>query len=172
MPRADVHADLSGEEFAKVWLDIPLWLRATTYVLTPAVGIWLRWFGSQAMLARKLPLDDLPGREEILNLSPETVALNQAILHPRDVRLVERLGEQLDDPGLAVRRIAIVYGASHMRAVLRELTGRRGYRVERGDWLTAFACRAVPGQSPRFVQRSNVTDWHFVNTHPTFSRRP
>ena len=90
------------------------------------------------MLARKLPLDDLPGREEILSLSPETVALNQAILHARDVRLVERLGEQLDDPGPAVRRIAIVYGASHMRAVLRELTGRRGYRVERGDWLTVF----------------------------------
>jgi len=25
-----------------------------------------------------------------------------------------------------------------MRAVLRELTGRRGYRVDRGDWLTVF----------------------------------
>jgi hypothetical protein len=85
-----------------------------------------------------VPLDDLPGREEILDLRPETVALNQAILHARDVRLVERLGEQLDDPGPAVRRVAIVYGASHMRAVLRELTGRRGYRVERGDWLAVF----------------------------------
>ncbi len=133
-----VHADLSGEEFTKIWLDIPLWLRAVVYVLAPAVGAWLRWFGSRAMLARKLSLDDLPGREEILNLSPETVALNQAILHARDVRLVERLGEQLDDPGPAVRRIAIVYGANHMRAVLRELTELRGYYVERGDWLTVF----------------------------------
>ena len=133
-----VHADLSAEEFTKVWLDIPLWSRASVYVFSAAVGAWLRWFGSRAMLAPKLSLDDLLNREEILNFSPETVALNQAILHARDVRLVERLGEQLDDPDPAVGRIAIVYGASHMRAVLRELTGRRGYRVERGDWLTVF----------------------------------
>lgn len=89
------------------------------------------------MLARRLSLEDLPRRHETLNLSPETAALDRAILHARDARLIERLGAQLDDSGSGVRRLAIVYGAGHMRAVLRELTGR-GYHVERGEWLTVF----------------------------------
>jgi hypothetical protein len=133
-----VHADLSGEEFAKVWHEVPLWLRLSVYVLVPVIGARRQWFGSRETLAKGLSLDDLASRDEILNFSPETVALNQAILNARDVCLVERLSEQLDDPALGVRRLAIVYGAHHMRAILRELTHRRGYHVEGGDWLTVF----------------------------------
>jgi hypothetical protein len=133
-----VHADLSGEEFTKVWHKVPLWLRVSVYVLVPVIGARRRWFGSRETLAKGLSLDDLASRDEILNFSPETVALNQAILNARDVCLVGRLSEQLDDPAPGVRRLAIVYGAHHMRAVLRELTHRRGYHVEGGDWLTVF----------------------------------
>lgn len=133
-----VHADLLGEEFAEVWRKVPRQVRALVYVVAAALGAWLRWFGSRQMLAKRLSLDDLPRREEILRLNPETVAIDRAILHARDARLVERLGAELDDSGPAVRRIAIVYGATHMRAVLRKLTGRRGYHVDRGDWLTVF----------------------------------
>ena len=56
----------------------------------------------------------------------------------RDARLLERLSDQLDDCEGRSRDIAIVYGAYHMRAVLRELTQRRKYHVARGDWLTVF----------------------------------
>src|SRR5262249_28891788 len=76
-----VHADLSIEEFAEVWRKIPCWQRAFIYVVAPAIGAWRRWFGSRQTLAKRLSLDDLPGREEILNLNPETVALERAILH-------------------------------------------------------------------------------------------
>lgn len=133
-----VHADLSGEEFAKVWLETPFWLRALVNTAAPVVGAWCRWFGSRKTLAKELSLDDLPSREEILEFSPETVALSRAIMHARDVCLLERLSEQLGDPCPAVRRLAIVYGAHHMRAVLRELIHRHGYHVEGADWLTVF----------------------------------
>jgi hypothetical protein len=132
-----IHADLSAEEFVEVWRKVPRWARAFVYIVAPAVGIWLRWFGSRHMLAKRLSLDDLPRRGEILNLSPETAALDRAILHARDARLIARISAQLDGTGSDVRRLAVVYGANHMRAVLRELT-RRGYHVERGDWLTVF----------------------------------
>ena len=138
-----IHPDLSAEEFAEVWRKVPWWERALISVVAPAVGLWLRWFGSRLLLARRLSLDDLPRRDEILKLSPETAALDRAILHARDARLVERLGAQIDDPGSGLRRLAIVYGACHMRAVLRALTNR-GYHVERGEWLTVFLIEATP----------------------------
>ena len=72
-----------------------------------------------------------------MNFSPATIALDQALLHARDERLVERLTEQLDDPSSGARRVAVVYGAHHMRAVLRMLGDRR-YYVERSQWLTVF----------------------------------
>ena len=134
-----VHADLSGEAFRKAWLQVPFRVRAFAYVAAPAIGAWVRWIASRALLAKHLSLDDLSSREEILRFNPETAVLDKAILHARDACLVEHLREQLDDPAPAGRSLAIVYGASHMRAVLGELTHRHGYRVERGDWLTVFS---------------------------------
>jgi hypothetical protein len=132
-----VHADLSGEEFTTAWRKIPLWLRATMHLLAIVIGAGRRWYGTRAALADGLSFDDLPSRSETLNFSPEMIALNQAVLHARDRRLVERLTEQLDDPSSGARRLAVVYGAQHMRAVLRALADRR-YYVERSEWLTVF----------------------------------
>jgi hypothetical protein len=139
-----VDADLSHDEFRNVWRDVPLWQRALIFVACPIVGIQLGWFGSRERLAKGLSLDDLLSREEALNFGPETVALTRAILHARDRRLIARLKEKLDDPRPEMRRLAIVYGARHMRAVLRELTDR-DYHVERAEWLTVFSLPGRPG---------------------------
>ena len=77
--------------------------------------------------------------KELLNWSPETVALTAAILDARDERLISRLREQLDEPSNESKRLAVVYGADHMRAVLRELTKSRGFYAQHGDWLTIFS---------------------------------
>src|SRR5262249_59333917 len=95
------------------------------------------WWEPRPWPARGRSLVALPRRDEFLKLSPETAALDRALLHARDARLIERLSAELDDHGSGPRRLAIVYGANHMRAVLRPLT-QRGYHVERGDWLTVF----------------------------------
>jgi len=133
-----IEADLSGEEFAAVWREVPLWLRALVYVVTPAIGAQRRWFGTRERLAKGLSFDDLTSRDEWLNWDPETAALDRAILHARDVRLLEILNEQLGDPAPDPRRVSVVYGARHMRAVVRELKQTRIYHVERGDWLIVF----------------------------------
>ena len=41
-----VHADLTAEEFAREWATVPLWLRATIYVLAPLIGLQRRWFST------------------------------------------------------------------------------------------------------------------------------
>jgi hypothetical protein len=133
-----VRADLSEDEFACAWRKVPLWLRALTYAIVPVVGLRYRWFGSRETLAEGMSLDDLPSRQETLNWNPETAAISQAILNSRDDYLLEHLQEQLDHPAPGVKRLAVVYGAAHMRAVLHKLTKSWGYYADEASWLTVF----------------------------------
>ncbi len=133
-----VHADLSAEEFAEAWGEVPLWLRVLVYIAAPYIGLRRRLVGSRESLAKGMSVDDQASQKELLNWSPEAASLTAAIMDARDKRLIERLREQLDAPAAGPRRLAIVYGAFHMRAVLRELTKGRGFYADRGDWLTVF----------------------------------
>jgi hypothetical protein len=134
-----VEADLSGAEFAKVWREVSLRQRTIMWLAVPVAAAYLRWFSTRETLAKAVSsLDDLQSRHETLSWSPETAGLDRAILHARDARLLEHLSDEIDDAGGRPRDVAIVYGAAHMRAVLRELTQRRKYYVARGDWLTVF----------------------------------
>ena len=141
-----VHADLSGEEFEISWRKVPFRIRMLVYVLAPVFAVHFRWFMSRESLAKKLSMDDLPSRQEILSWNPETAFIDDSLLNDRDRRLVERLSDVLDNHG-DVRRLAIVYGAAHMRAVLRELSRRRFY-ADSSRWLTIFPFEVrAPGQS-------------------------
>ena len=133
-----IHADLTGEEFLHVWRTVPLWLRLAVHIFTPLIGAQFRWFGSREKLAKHMTLDDLPRPDELLDFSLETAALTRAIVDARDDRLLQRLAACLDNPESGIRSLAIVYGAQHMRAVIRELKSRYGYIVNRGDWITIF----------------------------------
>ena len=131
-----VHADLSGPEFAREWQKVQLWLRLLVYLLSPLIGLHRRWFATRESLAKGISVDDQPSQKELVEWGPETGALTQAILHSRDERLLDRLREQLaSEP---TTRIAIVYGAGHMRAIVRELATQQGYMTGRSDWLTVF----------------------------------
>ena len=50
---------------------------------------------------------------------------------------MEDLDGQIDAGG--PRTIAVVYGAMHMRAVLRHLIDRRGFTSIEMEWMTVFA---------------------------------
>lgn len=132
-----VHADLTEDEFAIEWRKVPLWIRALIYVTAPALGLKRRWFASKAALAKDMACEDQPSLKEILAVSPETGALTRAILQVRDDRLIERLREELEK-SQGHRSIAIIYGAMHMRAVVRELTGKRKFSVTGSDWRTVM----------------------------------
>lgn len=132
-----VQADLSTEEFETAWRTIPLWLRWTVYVLAPLTALRLRLSGSRERLARTLAMDQEPTLEDHLDHGPETAALTEVIMDWRDKRLVEVLGREIDGAD-GERTIAVVYGASHMRAVLKELTTVRSFAVRDTAWFTVF----------------------------------
>jgi hypothetical protein len=133
-----IRADLSTEEFAELWATIPIWLRINAYIVAPLIGLWMRWFGSRDALAKNLALDDLPRRDETLAFNPETAALDRVILDARDTKLVKRICEYVENSESTSSRISVVYGAQHIRALLRELRNRYDYRVNNTEWLTVF----------------------------------
>jgi hypothetical protein len=131
-----VNADLTTEEFHREWRKVPLLLRTFFLFAAPLYGIHRRLFSSRESLARNMCLEDRKSADELLSWSPALEPVNHSILHARDQRLIECLAAELE--GETEKRVAIVYGARHMRAVLRELT-RRGFRSTEASWRTIFS---------------------------------
>lgn len=131
-----VRADLAPDEFHREWRKVSLPLRAMFFVLAPLVGIRRRFFASREALARKMSLEDRRSADEILDWSPTLEPVHHSILHARDKRLIECLTKELDHS--SDKRAAVIYGARHMRAVLRELT-KRGFYCSDASWRTIFS---------------------------------
>jgi hypothetical protein len=151
-----IHADLSTDEFELHWRKVPLHLKALLYAGAPLYALYRRWFGTRASLADRLALDDLPSRDEVLSWTPEMVVLDDAILTERDKRLVAVLGDYLDAPAARPRRLAVVYGAQHMRAVIKELT-QRSFRCVDSRWMTVFSLDRDLGPSQSRAEASLQT---------------
>ncbi len=84
-----------------------------------------------------MTFDDLRSRAEHLDWDPTYQVFVQAILHARDARLLQILDGELVAAGPGPSRLAIVYGARHMRAVVSGLS-KRGFHARRTEWLKVF----------------------------------
>ena len=131
-----VRADLSADEFHREWRKIFLPLRAFFFVLAPIVGIERRLFASRETLGQKMSLEDRKSADEILSWSPKMEPFHHSVLHARDERLLECLGAELDVTD--AKRVAVVYGAMHIRSGIREL-GKRGFYCADASWQTIFS---------------------------------
>lgn len=131
-----VNADLTTEEFHREWRKIPLLLRTLFLFAAPLYGIHRRLFSSRESLARNMCLEDRKSADELLSWTPTLEPVTHSILHARDRRLIDCLAAELDTE--TEKRVAIIYGARHMRAVLRELT-RRGFRSTEASWRTIIS---------------------------------
>ena len=133
-----VRADLSTDEFRREWRKVSLFLRTMFLFAAPLYGLHRRFFASRKRLARNMCLEDRKSADEILSWDPKFEPVHHSILHARDKRLIECLVAELDSTNGSEKRIALIYGARHMRAVLRELT-RRGFYCAESTWRTIFS---------------------------------
>jgi hypothetical protein len=133
-----IRADLTPAEFEVQWGKIPLRLRLLCFFLAPIVGLRLRWFGTRESIAAHAEFEDLQSRRELLFWNPDAALFLHSIGGARDARIIEHLANELDRPVSEPRRLAAVYGAFHIRAVLAELR-RRGFHVVEARWETVFA---------------------------------
>lgn len=130
-----VYADLTAEEFRIEWRKVSAPFRIILYVLSPLIGFHRRLFSSRSSLAKNKSLRDLPSSNEVLHWNPKFEPIRHSALHARDKRLLECLACELN--GNAEKRIAIVFGARHMRAVISDLR-KRGFVSSDATWQTVF----------------------------------
>ncbi len=84
-------------------------------------------------LAEMLGTTDIEGA---LDMFPE---MSELILDKRNAVVMKRLAEELPNTN---GRIAIFYGAAHMRDLEQQLMQKHGYERTGGQWLRAWALRA------------------------------
>jgi hypothetical protein len=70
------------------------------------------------------------------------------VLHERDARLLAALTAVHELRSAEDVTVAVVYGAAHMRAALRGLGDRLGYRVRAVEWLTVVGRPRGTGVPP------------------------
>jgi hypothetical protein len=135
-----VHADVSGEAFDGRWAKLGLLLRWVVKAAAPALVFYFRNFGTRESIAGHLQLDLLKSREEILR-GGDVEAFDDLLVTWRDRHLINVIEQHRQKHHGESLSIAVVFGASHMRAVVRHLTKNPepGYRVVRSEWMTVFS---------------------------------
>lgn len=137
--RAEIcNADIQSDEFERLWRRIPWKIRAVTVLGSAVLGIASRWILDSGMIARRLEMDELPQRSDILDWSPEYSVLGELVMDARDRCLTDILMKALERYSAQERSISIVYGAAHMPAVIRVLRAN-GFTQSSGTWMKIFS---------------------------------
>lgn len=131
-----VNADLTADEFHREWRKVSFPLRAAFFIGAPLVGIQRRFFSSRESLAANMCLEDRKSGDELLSWTPRLEPVHQSVLHARDNRLIRCLLAELE--ASPDKRVAVVYGAMHMRAVVRALMDQ-GFYVSDSRWRTLIS---------------------------------
>jgi hypothetical protein len=64
--------------------------------------------------------------------------LDTLLLDERDRQLITHLKNLCDSHRRDKMIVGVVYGAMHMRNIIRFLLGGLNYRVEKAEWVTVF----------------------------------
>ncbi|HEY1698818.1 MAG TPA: hypothetical protein VGG75_03765 [Trebonia sp.] len=132
-----VNPDMTGREFGTGWKSVPLAQRLLVACLTPWAALSLALLGTRRTIGRYLAVDDLPTSltEQVRDKLPD---LTRLVLDERDQLLTDCLESVLATRQHEDIDVAVVYGAQHMPAVVRELSRRHGYRPRTADWITVL----------------------------------
>ena len=76
-------------------------------------------------------------RREIL-ASEDTEKVREVIVDWRDRRLLDVIDRQWRENRDSEICIGVLFGAAHMRAVIRHLMDVHGYRIAKAEWTTVF----------------------------------
>jgi hypothetical protein len=128
-----VWADMTGEDFRRGWRKVPLAERVVAAGAAPALGMYLRMFGSRETLARYLRVND---DTAIDDWNPNS-GIEKLVSDERDVLLLKALGEVYEARRDEPINVAIVYGAGHALPTVRYLMGL-GYVARAPEWVTVF----------------------------------
>lgn len=132
-----VHADVQGEAFESRWWRSGTWLRFVVPLFAPLFGLYLRYFGTRRTIAWGLGMNLRKSRADNLR-DGDDGKIRALLLDWRNRCLIRVIDQQRRKHRDGEVSIAVLYGAGHMRAVLRNLLDECGYRVAKAEWTTVF----------------------------------
>lgn len=131
-----INPDVTAAEAIEDLKTLPRWMYLLLMVVAPVMGLVFALRGPRAFLDEDMEVEDLPStlRAEMMADDP----VERAMIGRRDQRLLAALGEIYAKRGEERIRVAIVYGAGHVPAVVTGLRDRYGYRPREAEWLTVL----------------------------------
>jgi len=129
--------DMDGARFSRGWAKVPWLQRTLAWILIPIYGALLALFGTRQMLARDLATEDQPSDVE-LDVAAAYPELYGLICDERDQLLIQALMEIHEQRNREPIKVAVVYGALHMPAVLHAMSARHRYQARDGEFLNVF----------------------------------
>ncbi|WP_124438549.1 hypothetical protein [Streptomyces sp. NL15-2K] len=131
-----VTPDVTAAEAIEDLKTLPRWTYLLLMVAAPVMGLVFALRGPRAFLDEDLVLDDLPSTPRAEMMADDPVA--HALTGRRDERLLDALGQIHAERADEAIRVAIVYGAGHVPAIVSGLMDRYGYRPREAEWLTVL----------------------------------
>jgi hypothetical protein len=131
-----VNPDVTAAEAVEDLKALPRWMYVLLLVGAPVMGLVFALRGPRAFLDEDMVVEDLPStlRAEMTADGP----VEHAMTARRDQRLLDALGEIHTERGAEPIRVAVVYGAGHVPAIVSGLWDRYGYRPRAAEWLTVL----------------------------------
>ncbi|MEV5610931.1 hypothetical protein [Streptomyces sp. NPDC052225] len=131
-----IYPDVTAAEAVAELRKLPLWMYALLLVAAPVMGLVFAVRGPRAFLDEDLAVDDLPATARAEMLADNEVA--HAMTDHRDRRLLAVLGRVIDERADERIRVAVVYGADHVPAIVAGLMDRHDFRPRDAEWLTVY----------------------------------
>ncbi|WP_338702608.1 hypothetical protein V2W30_34995 [Streptomyces sp. Q6] len=131
-----IHPDVTAAEAIADLKELPRWTYVLLLVAAPVMGLVFALRGPRAFLDEDLAVDDLPATARAEMLADSDV--EHAMTDRRDRRLLDALGAILDARADEPIRVAVVYGAGHVPAIVAGLMDRHDYRPREAEWLTVY----------------------------------
>ena len=128
------NSDLDPDTFRQKWKKIPLLRRILFHILLRVVGLILRFGKARALLANAMAtttIDDTNAIDSVFGAE-----FRKVVLDDRDAALLR--GCEIAIERRPEDRIAVVWGAAHMPALINALTQNFGYRITEREWITAI----------------------------------
>ncbi len=132
-----VNADIDGSLFDQRWSALPLKLRAQLFVFIPVFVVYLFLFGTRRMIAEHIEFNDSPSEEEIFE-DDDFEQFESLIVQERDQKLIEHIARLEAQRKESEQKVAILFGAGHMRATMAFLMQKLKYRVVKAEWVKVF----------------------------------
>jgi hypothetical protein len=134
-----INPDVSTAEFAQGWRAMPLRYRLLIWCAVPIVAVVQLFGGTRRLLSPEVELNDLPSaRDEKYSDSEFNDHFERTFVGNRDEQLLTALSDLIRTRSSERIDVAVVYGASHVPTIVRELMDRHGYRPRTAEWLTVL----------------------------------